>query len=160
MVMLKICKHTFYAYVSRIWKLMQFTCFIRKVFATKILLSGKFLPFLTLQVTNFLFLVFDWTSTFLFISLNYNSCWTFIFLFFFRAHCFKAVTASHRKTEFLILQSCLKHGDFALVQKLLLSNCLFWQVKLFWNLKFRPPQNYILVCAGIYPILLQKMTKS
>ena len=24
-----------------------------------------------------------------------------------------------------ILQSCLKHGDFALVQKLLLSNCLF-----------------------------------
>ena len=48
MVMLKICKHTFYTYVSRIWKLMQFTCFIRKVFATKILLSGKFSFFLTL----------------------------------------------------------------------------------------------------------------
>ena len=47
-VMFKICKHTFYAYLSRIWKMMQFTRFIRKVFATKILLSGKFLPFLTL----------------------------------------------------------------------------------------------------------------
>ena len=52
MVMLKICKHTFYAYVSRIWKLMQFTCFIRKVFATKILLSGKFLLFVTLKITQ------------------------------------------------------------------------------------------------------------
>ena len=49
MVMLKICKHTFYAYLSRIWKLMQFTHFIRKVLATKILLSGKFSFFLTLN---------------------------------------------------------------------------------------------------------------
>ena len=47
-VMLEMCKHTFYAYLSRIWKMMQFTGFIRKVFATKILLSGKFSPFLTL----------------------------------------------------------------------------------------------------------------
>ena len=52
MVMLKICKHTFYAYVSQIWKLMQFTCFIRKVFATKIMLSGKFSFFLTLGALN------------------------------------------------------------------------------------------------------------
>ena len=49
MVMLKICKHTFYAYLSRIWKLMQFTRFVRKVIATKILLSGKFSFFLTLD---------------------------------------------------------------------------------------------------------------
>ena len=49
-VMLEICKHTFYAYLSRIWKMMQFTGFIRKVFATKILLSGKFSPFLTLHL--------------------------------------------------------------------------------------------------------------
>ena len=47
-VMLEICKHTFYAYLSQIWKMMQFTGFIRKVFATKILLSGKFLLFVTL----------------------------------------------------------------------------------------------------------------
>ena len=47
-VMLEICKHTFYAYLSRIWKMMQFTGFIRKVFATKILLSGKFSLFVTL----------------------------------------------------------------------------------------------------------------
>ena len=47
-VMLEICKHTFYAYLSRIWKMMQFTGLIRKVFATKILLSGKFLLFVTL----------------------------------------------------------------------------------------------------------------
>ena len=46
--MLKICKHTFYAYLSRIRKMMQF--FIRKVFATKILLSGKLLFFLTLSI--------------------------------------------------------------------------------------------------------------
>ena len=47
-VMLEICKYTFYAYLSRIWKMMQFTRFIRKVSATKILLSGKFSFFLTL----------------------------------------------------------------------------------------------------------------
>ena len=51
-VMLEICKHTFYAYLSRFWKMMQFTGLIRKVFTTKILLSGKFSPFLTL-VTAF-----------------------------------------------------------------------------------------------------------
>ena len=50
-VMLEICKHTFYAYLSRIWKMMQFTRFIRKVFATTILLSGKFSLFLTLHIT-------------------------------------------------------------------------------------------------------------
>ena len=50
MVVLKICKHTFYAYLSRIWKMMQFTGLIRKVFVTKILLSGKFSPFLTLII--------------------------------------------------------------------------------------------------------------
>ena len=44
--MLKICKHTFYANLSQIWK---FTRFIRKVFATKILLSGKFSLFVTLD---------------------------------------------------------------------------------------------------------------
>ena len=49
-VMLEICKHTFYAYLSQIWKMMQFTGLIRKVFATKILLSGKFSPFLTLKL--------------------------------------------------------------------------------------------------------------
>ena len=47
--MLKICKHTFYPYLSRIWKLARFTRFIRKVFATKILLSGKFSFFLSLM---------------------------------------------------------------------------------------------------------------
>ena len=41
-VVLKICKHTFNAYLLRIWKLMHFTRFIQKVFATKIMLSGKF----------------------------------------------------------------------------------------------------------------------
>ena len=44
----KSCKTTFYAHLSRIWKLARFTRFIRKVFATKILLSGKFLLFVTL----------------------------------------------------------------------------------------------------------------
>ena len=43
--MLKICKHTLYAYLSRIWKSMQFTHFIRKIFVTKFLLSGNFLFF-------------------------------------------------------------------------------------------------------------------
>ena len=52
MVMLKICKHTFYTYLSRIWKMMQFTGFIRKVFVTKILLSGKFSFFVTLVGCN------------------------------------------------------------------------------------------------------------
>ena len=33
---------SFYAYFLHIWKLMQFTRFVWKVFATKILLSGKF----------------------------------------------------------------------------------------------------------------------
>ena len=51
MVMLKFCNHTFYAYLSQIWKLMQFMCFIRKVFVTKILLSGKFSLFVTLHVS-------------------------------------------------------------------------------------------------------------
>ena len=50
MLMLKICKNTLYAYVSRIWKLTRFTRLIRKVFVTKILLSGKFSPFLTLGI--------------------------------------------------------------------------------------------------------------
>ena len=44
----KSCKTTFYAHLLRIWKLAGFTRFIRKVFVTKILLSGKFLFFLTL----------------------------------------------------------------------------------------------------------------
>ena len=38
----KTGKPTYYAHLSRIWKLTHFTGFIRKVFATKILLSGKF----------------------------------------------------------------------------------------------------------------------
>ena len=38
-----------HANLSWIWKLTRFTHFIPKVFATKILLSGKFSPFLTLQ---------------------------------------------------------------------------------------------------------------
>ena len=46
----KSCKTTFYAHLSRIWKLARFTRFIRKVFATKILLSGKFSLFVTLQI--------------------------------------------------------------------------------------------------------------
>ena len=45
MVMLKICKHTFYAYLSRIWKLMQFTYFIRRVLATKNLAIRKVFVF-------------------------------------------------------------------------------------------------------------------
>ena len=45
----KSCKTTFYAHLSRIWKLARFTRFIRKVFATKILLSGKFSLFVTLD---------------------------------------------------------------------------------------------------------------
>ena len=50
--MLKICKYTLYfAYVKRIWKLTRFTHFICKVFATKILLYGKFSLFLTLFST-------------------------------------------------------------------------------------------------------------
>ena len=49
-VMFEICKYPFYTYLSQIWKMMQFTGFIRKVFATKILLSGKFSPFLTLKL--------------------------------------------------------------------------------------------------------------
>ena len=44
----KSCKTTFYAHLSRIWKLTRFMHFIRKVFATKILLSGKFSLFVTL----------------------------------------------------------------------------------------------------------------
>ena len=45
----KSCKTTFNAHLSRIWKLTRFTRFIRKVFATKILLSGKFSLFVTLE---------------------------------------------------------------------------------------------------------------
>ena len=45
---LKSCKNNLYAHLSQIWKLMQFTRFIWKVFATKILLSGKFSLFVTL----------------------------------------------------------------------------------------------------------------
>ena len=48
----KSCKTTFYAYLSRIWKLARFTRFIRKVFATKILLSGKFSLFVTLNIIS------------------------------------------------------------------------------------------------------------
>ena len=46
----KSCKTTFYAHLSRIWKFTWFTRFIRKVFATKILLSGKFSLFVTLAI--------------------------------------------------------------------------------------------------------------
>ena len=46
----KSCKTTFYAHLSQIWKLAQFTRFIQKVFATKILLSGKFSLFATLGI--------------------------------------------------------------------------------------------------------------
>ena len=48
----KSCKTTFYAHLSQIWKLTGFTCFIRKVFATKILPSGKFSLFVTLSIFN------------------------------------------------------------------------------------------------------------
>ena len=44
-VIIKICKHTFYAYLSQIWKMMQYTHYIRIVFASKILLSRKILFF-------------------------------------------------------------------------------------------------------------------
>ena len=53
----KSCKTTFYAHLMRIWKLARFTRFIRKVFATKILLSGKFLLFVTLSTGPY------WPST-------------------------------------------------------------------------------------------------
>ena len=46
---LRSCKNTFYGHLSQIRKLTRFTRVIRKVFATKILLSGKFLLFLTLR---------------------------------------------------------------------------------------------------------------
>ena len=46
----KSCKTTFCAHFSQIWKLARFTLFIRKVFATKILLSGKFSLFATLCI--------------------------------------------------------------------------------------------------------------
>ena len=48
----KSCKTTFYVHLSRIWKLARFTRFIQKVFATKILLFGKFSLFVTLLVAN------------------------------------------------------------------------------------------------------------
>ena len=44
----KSCKTTFYAHLSQIWKLARFMRFIQKVFASKILLSGKFSLFVTL----------------------------------------------------------------------------------------------------------------
>ena len=44
---IKSCKTTFDAHLSRIWK---FTRFIRKVLATKILLTGKFSLFVTLGI--------------------------------------------------------------------------------------------------------------
>ena len=44
----KSCKTTYYAHLSQIWKLTRFTRFVQKVFATKILLSGKFSLFVTL----------------------------------------------------------------------------------------------------------------
>ena len=47
------CKHTFYGHLSRIRKLTRFTRFIRKVFATKILLSGKTSLFVTLYMPLF-----------------------------------------------------------------------------------------------------------
>ena len=48
----KSCKTTFYAHLSQIWKLTRFTRFIRKVFATKILLSGKLSLFVTLVMCS------------------------------------------------------------------------------------------------------------
>ena len=53
----KSCKTTFYAHLSRIWKLARFTRFIQKVFATKILLSGKFSLFVTLILSYISWLV-------------------------------------------------------------------------------------------------------
>ena len=48
--------HTFYGHLSRIRKLTRFTRFIRKVWATNILLSGKFSLFLTLWWLSFGFM--------------------------------------------------------------------------------------------------------
>ena len=47
-------------HLSRIWKLTRFTHFIRKVFATKILLSGKFSLFVTLNDWYIWFSRFLW----------------------------------------------------------------------------------------------------
>ena len=64
----KSCKTTFYAHLSRIWKLTRFTRFIRKVFATNILLSGKFSLFVTLishwwaTVDNTLEIILKWKA--------------------------------------------------------------------------------------------------
>ena len=49
---LESCKQTLYAHLSQIWKLARCTCFIRKVFTTKILLSRKLLLFLTYHRYN------------------------------------------------------------------------------------------------------------
>ena len=56
----KSCKTTFYTHLARIWKLSQFRRFIRKVFATKILLSGKFSLFVTLNDWYIWFSRFLW----------------------------------------------------------------------------------------------------
>ena len=49
---LKSCKNNLYAHLSQIWKLARCTCFIRKVFTTKILLFRRFLLFLTYHRHN------------------------------------------------------------------------------------------------------------
>ena len=48
----KSCKTIFYAHLSRIWKLARFTRVIRKVFAAKILLSGKLVSMAWFSVTT------------------------------------------------------------------------------------------------------------
>ena len=78
---------------------------------------GKSQIFFSLYLTELLpFFLSRWTSTLAELS---------FFSSFFEPIVSKQSLHLTERTEFLILQSCLKHGDFALVQKLLLSNCLF-----------------------------------
>ena len=59
MLMLKICKHIFYAYLLQIWKLTRFTRSNRIFFFTKVLLSGKFLFFSDFALQHLLDLTYQ-----------------------------------------------------------------------------------------------------
>ena len=118
MVVLKICKHTFYAYLSRIWKLMHFTRFIRKVFATKIMLSGKFSFFLTLEKA----LSYIWLDAWSLFSLN----------FAFVAKLLNCVVRA-RKWNHESDRKLTKQINMAMKKQISLTNCFDFYVQHFSN---------------------------
>ena len=104
-------------HLSRIWKLTRFTRFIRKVFATKILLFGKFLLFVTLHLR----IIF-------YIRCTFFQRWSDLF--------------SHSSEETLCLQSWVAIVEIWICEGSYLRACSRKEIQMVWQHGFHGSKTF------------------